>query len=206
MPNLDLISIVDVKTTGLNPAIDEVIELGCILFSLKHNTVLQQVSTLLPVSLDVSPTEHINGIAAGAANSLNDHESSFLSPAESLLEEMIRTADAVVAHADAVVIHNAPFDKAFAQDYFDRLGEELWIDSRWIMWPRAHRLGCNLVELALCYGVPVWNNHRALYDCQLLAHIIQREPDAKRLLARELEPKVRAIWKTTKKDREGQAL
>ena len=70
MPNLDLICFLDVETTGLNPTTDEVIELGVILFSLSHNCVLQQVSTLVPVSMDVSPTEHINGTTAVAANCL----------------------------------------------------------------------------------------------------------------------------------------
>lgn len=72
MGKLDLISIIDVESTGLNSTTDEVIELGCVLYSLSHNCVLQQVSTLVPVSVDVNPVEHINGISAGAANSCQE--------------------------------------------------------------------------------------------------------------------------------------
>ena len=74
-----------------------------------------------------------------------------------------------------------------------------------ITWPRAIRQGCNLVELALAYSVPVWSNHRALTDCQLLSHIIQREPRAAELLAKELEPKVWATWASTPADKQGHA-
>ena len=195
MANLDLILIIDVETTGLNPTTDEVIELGCILFSLSHNCVLQQVSTLVPVSMDVSPTEHINGITAGAGYSLLD---------ESFLEAVVEGALSATSYADAFVAHNAKFDRDFLAPW---LGDSSspWIDSRSIQWPRAYRQGCNLVELALCYEIPVFGNHRALADCQLLASIIQREPNAAQLLAKELEPKVWATWRTVASDRDGQA-
>lgn len=198
MIDLDLICICDVESTGLNPTTDEVIELGCILYSLSHNTVLQQVSTLMPVSVDVNPVEHINGISAGAASKLDGRP--FQSEAIDLIES-------IMAYADGILAHNAPFDRSFV----DRLeistvaSSVPWIDTRSVTWPRATRQRCNLVELALAYSIPVWSNHRALTDCQLLAHIIQREPDAKRLLEKELESKVWATWRTTVNDKEGQA-
>lgn len=198
MAKLDLLGIVDVETTGLNPTTDEVIELGCILYSLSHNTVLQQVSTLVPVSVDVSPTEHLNGISAGAANRIRTLEDCHV-----LHDQVIN----LLFEADAIVAHNAKFDKSFIdQKLAKALQADLcWIDTRAITWPKATRQGCNLVELALCYGVPVWANHRALTDCQLIAHILQREPEAGRLLAKELEPKVWATWRSVASDKEGQA-
>lgn len=189
---LDLICVVDTETTGLNPTTHEVIELGCILFSLSHNCVLQQVSTLVPISGDVNPVEHINGISAGAANG------------GQVLSGLVQFIDGALHVADAAIAHNAPFDKAFIERYFGRHYQLPWIDTLAINWPRATRQGCNLTELALAYGVPVWQNHRALTDCQLLAHIIQREPMAAQLLTKELEPKVWATWASTRDDKEGQ--
>ena len=178
---LDLLALVDVETTGLNPATDEVIELGCILYSLSHNCVLQQISTLVPVSCaGENPTQHINGISKSSANALKTERA--LMKAFDLIEEDLSEADALVAH-------NAPFDRSFLDTCLPGYKEKPWIDTRAITWPRAHRQGCSLVELALAYEIPVWGNHRALADCQLLANIIQREPAAAQLLTKELEPK-----------------
>lgn len=197
MVDLDLICLLDVESTGLNPTTDEVIELGCVLYSLSHNTVLQQVSTVMPVSVAVNPAEHINGISVLAANTPMTFSGYY--PATQLIGSMLK-------HSDVICAHNALFDKSFAQKLklFEPI-KQPWIDTMAITWPRATRQGCNLVELALAYSVPVWQNHRALTDCQLLAHIIQREPRAARLLAKELEPKVWATWRTTADDKAGQA-
>lgn len=196
MSDLDLLAICDVETTGLNPVTDEVIELGCVLYSLSHNCVLQQVSTLVPVSVWVSPTERLNDISAASANFMGRLNS--LDIAESLFFQMCKNADVIAAH-------NASFDRSFVADGWLEGCDTPWIDTRAIQWPNASRQGCSLVELALAYEIPVWSNHRALTDCQLLTHIIQREPLAPQLLAKELEPKVWATWRTTREDRAGQA-
>lgn len=195
MTKLDLLALVDVETTGLNPATGQVIELGCILYSLSHNCILQQMSTLVPISCPgENPTLDINGITKASANSLAT-DTAFI--------KSLDFADSMVVRADAFVAHNAPFDKAFCLAAFGWGKSKPWIDTRAITWPRANRLGCNLVELALAYGLPVFGNHRALADCQLLAQIIQREPDVGRLLDKELQPKVWATWRSTPADIEG---
>ena len=45
-------------------------------------------------------------------------------------------------------------------------------------------------DLALAYGVPVWNAHRALTDCIYLAEVFKRCDGLENLLIRALEPKV----------------
>ncbi|MEO0868894.1 MAG: 3'-5' exonuclease, partial [Cyanobacteria bacterium J06642_11] len=100
---LDLLALVDVESTGLSPTTDEVIELGVILFSLSHNCILQQVSTLVPVSMDVSPTEHINGITARAANDKKAYHYGY----------GLDFINSILLMADACAAHNASFDKAF---------------------------------------------------------------------------------------------
>lgn len=120
-PTLDLIAIIDVETTGLVPTQHEVIELGCILFSLSHNTVLQQVSTLVPVSVDANPVECINGISAGAAMATGLKNSSLVLEC---IEEFMRDADVTAAH-------NASFDKSFWEATAIKRGwyqPQKWID------------------------------------------------------------------------------
>ncbi len=190
--SLDLICLLDVETTGINPTTNEVIELGCILFSLSHNCVLQQVSTLVPIEGN-NTARSINGISRNAANSIG-----MLGAFEGVFEELFIGADALVAH-------NAFFDRSFTPEWL-RAINDTWIDTRSVTWPRANRQGCNLVELALCYDIPVWSNHRALKDCQLLAHIVEREPMAAQLLAKELGPKVWATWRSTPDDKQGQQM
>ena len=204
MAKLDLLGIVDVESTGLNPTTDEVIELGCILYLLSHNCVLQQVSTLVPVNGD-NGAQSINGISRDAANTMGLDSNPTLHSALWILRYM----------ADAVVAHNSAFDKSFLESFVSNydydfsqdkvLGDTPWIDTRAITWPKAIRQGCSLVELALSYGIPVWSNHRALTDCHLIAHILQREPMAAELLAKELEPKVWATWRSVPSDKQGQA-
>lgn len=203
MANLDLISIIDVESTGLTPATDEVIELGCILYSLSHNTVLQQVSTLVAVGVDVNPVEHINGISAGSAHLVQAPDDN----------SVLHSALSMCLRADAFVAHKAQFDRNFlecfinAHDYsYDYpLLSKPWIDSMAITWPRATRQGCSLRDLAGDYSIPVWKPHRALTDCILLSEILQAEPRAKELLEKELEPKVWATWASTPRDKAGHA-
>ena len=180
MANLDLLAILDVESTGLTPTTDEVIELGVVLYSLSHNTVLQQVSTLVPVGVDVNPTEHLNGISASSANLVHAPDDN----------SVLHSALSMCLRADALVAHNAQFDRNFLEcfinaldyDYDYPLLSKSWIDTRAITWPRAHRQGCKLI-----------------------AHILQREPMAAELLAKELEPKVWATWRSVVSDKEGQA-
>ncbi|MBJ7363492.1 MAG: 3'-5' exonuclease, partial [Synechococcus sp. SupBloom_Metag_053] len=52
--------IIDVETTGLEPDLFECLEVGAILFSVPHRSVLSQLSFLLPVS--ANPAVAVNGI------------------------------------------------------------------------------------------------------------------------------------------------
>ena len=47
---IEKILILDTETTGLDENIDEVIEIGCILFDVSFKCVLSQVSFLFPVN------------------------------------------------------------------------------------------------------------------------------------------------------------
>ena len=92
-----------------------------------------------------------------------------------------------------IVAHNAEFDmKWFGRNKLPRI-EKQWICSMDdITWPADRQLKTrpSVRDLALAYGVPVWNAHRALTDCIYLAEVFKRCSEIEKLLIRALEPKV----------------
>jgi DNA polymerase-3 subunit epsilon len=176
--SLERLLILDTETTALSPAQGDCIEVGAVLFHLPSRAVLQQISFLLPT--EANPAEAINGIPAAVTRlpqPLEAARSCFL---------------AMVASADAVVAHNAAFDRQwFGHGELPDLGLP-WICSMDdIRWPadRQLRAAPSVRDLALAYGVPVWAAHRALTDCHYLVHVFQRCPELEALLVAAREPR-----------------
>ncbi|MFM7269766.1 MAG: 3'-5' exonuclease [Cyanobium sp.] len=170
--------ILDTETTALSPEQGCCIEVGAVLFHVPSRAVLQQISFLLPS--ECNPAEAINGIAA----------------AVTLLPQPREAAQAcllaMAASAEAVVAHNAAFDRQwFGHGPLPELGLP-WICSMEDMrWPVDRQLRPNpsVRDLALAYGVPVWAAHRALTDCLYLVHVFQRCPELEALLIAAREPR-----------------
>lgn len=171
--------LLDVETTGLEPPQAELCEIGAVLFSVPHRSVLQQLSFLLPVLRN--DARAINGI----------------DPALTLLPAPIEQATALframVCQADALLAHNASFDRPWIEAFLDVTGQpELqrpWICScEGISW-EGTRPRPSLQALALAHGIPVWAAHRALSDCTYLAQILERTPDLEHKLAEGLLPR-----------------
>lgn len=171
--------ILDTETTGLSPDDSQCIEVGAILFSVPHRAVLTQVSFLLPCLMNGA--EFVNKIPAGITQVSQPRDE-----ADAMFTAMVRECDAVVAH-------NASFDK----QWFD--GDRLpVIDKPWICtmddisWPTELRLKSrpSVATLALAYGVPVWAAHRALTDCIYLAQVFERCNNLEELLLGSQEPRL----------------
>tara|TARA_Y100001968_G_scaffold4286_1_gene3813 strand:- start:4804 stop:5676 length:873 start_codon:yes stop_codon:yes gene_type:complete len=179
--NLDFpinILILDTETTGLDIDNDHCLEVGSILFNVKSRSVLAQQSFLLPV--DKNNAEKINNIPA----EITKLPQPFL--------EAIKYFESLVNVSDVIIAHNAEFDKKWFG--FDKLPQ---INKQWICsmddisWPIDKQLKSrpSVRDLALAYGVPVWNAHRALTDCIYLAEVFKRCSELELLLMRALEPK-----------------
>lgn len=82
-----------------------------------------------------------------------------------------RVAD-VVEGSDAIVAHNAAFDRRWVPAH---VTEGIpWICTfQGITWPRTGDAR-NLVAIALSHGLGVVDPHRALADCMLIARLLQR--------------------------------
>lgn len=170
------ILILDTETTGIDINKHEVIEVAAILYSVKHKTVLQQVSTL--IKADKNEAEPINKISCLAA----------CEPKDSY--KAISLIDTMAACSDAIVAHNADFDKQWmATIELGNLLKKVWICSyQDIEWPHIQG-AANLINLALETGVPVVSAHRALTDCTLLANIFSKIENLEELLEESMKPK-----------------
>lgn len=170
--------ILDTETTGLSPAEGQCIEVGAVLFDVASRSVLMQVSFLLPCA--ANPAQHVNGIPAAVSRLSQPWRSG------------LACFEAMVAGADAVLAHNAGFDRQwFGTGELPAL-EKPWICSMEdIRWPAERQLRAtpSVRDLALAYGVPVWEAHRALTDCIYLVQVFQRCHDLEALLQAALEPR-----------------
>lgn len=168
--------IIDTETTGLDPATDVVIEVGCILYSLDHATVIECFSSL--IRAESNGAEGINRIptAALAAGRLS-----------SLVWSDVRM---LAAKAEVFIGHNCSFDRAFAPEEIATLLP--WCcsyeDIEWPLSPPG-----KLTEVALNHGLGVADAHRALTDCLLIARLLTRchelGHDLQAMLTRAMRPK-----------------
>ncbi len=173
------ILILDTETTGLDNEKDDCLEVGSILFNVKNRSVLAQQSFLLPV--EINNAEKINNIPAE------------ITRLPQPLSEAIKYFESLVRVSDVIVAHNAEFDmKWFGLNKLPQI-EKQWICSMDdITWPVDRQLKTrpSVRDLALAYGVPVWNAHRALTDCIYLAEVFKRCSELEKMLIRAQEPKV----------------
>lgn len=181
--------LLDVETTGLDTAADEVVELGMVKFSYH---------------------------ADGSVGSVLDTFCSFNEPSKIIPDDAIKLhgitnemaaghkidGDAITAFAsDAAVIiaHNAGFDRKFAERYWPVFVEKPWACSvNQVEWRtygfEGSRLGYLLGGIGLFH-----RSHRAVDDCHALLEILaHRIPEANRtalsLLLENARRKTIRIW------------
>jgi DNA polymerase III subunit epsilon len=181
--------LLDVETTGLDTASDEVVELGMVKFSY-----------------------HRDGTVAAVL----DRYSSLNEPGRSIPQDAIRlhgitdemvaghkidveTINAFVSDAAIVIAHNAAFDRKFAERYWPAFADKPWACSvNQIEW-RAHgfegsRLGYLLNGIGLFH-----RSHRAVDDCHALLEILAHplpgtQRSALSLLLENARRKTIRIW------------
>ena len=184
--------IVDVETTGLDPAKDVVIEVAAMLYSLEHTTVLESISSLAR-SETGNAAEAINRIPAAALVQAP--------PAAVVVEAMVGMACRGEAHA--ILAHNADFDRSFLWSFLGKPGFGFHLVTPWvctkadIAWPCQQKQGESLVTLALAHDLGVATAHRAMADCDLIARLLTRSrqigADIDAMIARGLRPKAEFI-------------
>lgn len=174
------ILIVDTETTGLSPEEGhQVIEVAAIVYNVRCRTILQQFSSLHYVK--ENKAYYTNKIDAKAS------QEPFCF---SWVTNAIETA-ASVGQIDAVVAHNAEFDKK----WMESIGFQSLLDKPWICtcsefkWGDEANGAKKLTEIALNFGVPVVSAHRALTDCALIASCFTKLDDLEKRLIDALQPR-----------------
>ncbi len=184
--------ILDTETTGMDPAVDKMIELGLVAFEYSRDT--GEIGRVL---------ETYNGL----------EDPGMPIPAEStavhgITDEMVRGKrfdDAAVASllegVAIVIAHNAGFDRPFVEPRFPRFASMAW-GCTWqeLPWDRIGIPSAKLEYLAYRYGF-FYEGHRAEIDCLALLEVLRRpfgdqeQCNLKVLLDSAREPSCR-VWAT----------
>jgi DNA polymerase-3 subunit epsilon len=161
----DIFCIVDTETTGMRPPFSRIIDLG--LIRVEHGKEVERFQTL--VNPGTSVPARIQSFT-----SITDEE---LATAPSFEEVALQVQELL---ADAVfVAHNAPFDYAFMQSEFARLGME-WraetlcsVKLSRALTPKAR--SHNLDSVIERYGLRIMGQrHRALPDAEAVWEFMKR--------------------------------
>lgn len=155
----------DLETTGLDPARDEVIELAMVPFSYgATNGRVYEVGE--PFQRFRQPASPISpGITnlTGITNEMVDGKK--VDPAE---------VAQVLAGASLVVAHNANFDRRFAERLYDGFRQAAWACSMTqVPWNEEGFHGARLEYLAMKSGF-FFNPHRAVDDCRAAIELLAR--------------------------------
>ncbi len=172
----------DLETSGLDATKDKIVEIGMVLFSLEHHTILKCMSSLVNAGVG-NAAEEANGIPASA---LDDGIS---------VSNAIKHFDAWRDSADVVLIHNARFDRSFLPaETASHAPFVCTMDD--VSWP----LRCSsksLTSIALAHGLGISHAHRALTDAMTIARLLERShemgADLEAMLRRAMRPKVKLI-------------
>lgn len=155
---IDRCLIIDTETTDISPDTGTLIEVGAILYSVRHKGIIAIQSTLKEAA--ANPAERVNGISPALLT-----EAAQLPPSmPAVFMEMYKLADVVVAH-------NADFDRQWFKSSFHT---KEWVCTCYdFAWPMGD-VGMSLTSLALAHGIGVNMAHRAVNDCLLIAELFTR--------------------------------
>jgi DNA polymerase-3 subunit epsilon len=178
---IEHIVITDTETTGLDPLTSQVIEVACVVYSLRHYAVVESYSSL--VYAESNAAERINRISPSLLRTAPEEKD--------VWRKVKRIAEDSGTATSVYAAHNAQFDRKF---YRADVGAVLpWVctmtDCEWPMSP----LGSSCVNMALAHGVAVASAHRALTDCMLIANTMTRvaemDYDLSKIIERAMRPK-----------------
>ena len=179
--------IVDVETTGLDPARDKIIELAMLPFDFSSEGALLGIhdgyagfeDPGMPVPALVS---RLTGITDDDVRdrSLDD-----------------AAVAGLAAQADLVIAHNARFDRRFMERRFPVFVDKPWgCSKKQVPWAEEGLRGSSLDYLLFRFGC-FFDGHRAMNDCQATLHLLSLTLplSGRPILAVLLENARRRVWR-----------
>jgi len=149
---------VDVETTGLDPASDEIVELAIVLFAFDRETgtitgILDEYTGLREPSRPIPrQATAVHGITQRMVRGRR------------LDDARVR---ALLEQAEFLVAHNARFDRAFVTRLYPETAAKVWLCSmRGVDWRRHGHASRALQNLLAAHGIRVERAHRAGADCR----------------------------------------
>ena len=160
--------IIDTETNG-DTNNQTIVEVGAILYSVKHQTMLSCMSTLVYVDPDTKNNAFLlNKIPIEMTQ-------------DTVMETyLIDSLQVAYQLSDVVVAHNKEFDQPLVLNS-DWAGfwKKPWLCTYkdFELFPDAYIGKRDLISLAQFYGVGINISHRAINDCLLLAEVFNRVPN-----------------------------
>lgn len=158
--------IVDLETTGLEPSLDHIIEIGAV--KMLNGEILDEWSTLLDPGVFVpQETTHITGITTEMLKG---------SPKfEDVLEKYLE----FLGEDSVFVAHNAEFDRAFLNNHLKKLEREKMSNPVLCTFKLAKQVHPNissytLSNLANIFSIELPQAHRAMDDARATAHLFNK--------------------------------
>jgi DNA polymerase-3 subunit epsilon len=177
----------DLETTGLDDAKDEIIEFGMVPFNYTLDgrifDILEPFSKLREPSFPIPE----------AITALTGIDNAAVAGLTVAAEEV----EAFVAPASLVIAHNASFDRLFAERFCGVFADKPWACSmKEIPWAKEGFEGTKLSYLAAGHGF-FYDGHRAIHDCAAGVEILARRlrTSDRTALAALLESARQSYWR-----------
>jgi DNA polymerase III subunit epsilon len=163
--------VLDTETTGKEPTLDRIIEIGLVGFTFDRETgevieVTGEYNSLEDPQMPIDP-------AASRVNGITDEMVKGKQMDDAVVESFVKDADIIIAH-------NAGFDRAFCERRFEFFKNSKWGCSRsQIDWEAERVGGAKMDYIAFRLGF-FYEAHRATADCLALLEILAtRLPESK---------------------------
>jgi DNA polymerase-3 subunit epsilon len=154
--------IVDIETTGLDPARDKIIELACLPFHFSSEGVLYGVLPGYAGFEDPGQPlpDEVVGLTGITDDQLRGHK----------LDDQIVSAQATPANL--VIAHNARFDRRFLERRFPLFIDKPWACSKGQVPWAEEGLGSAKLDYLLGRLGFFFDDHRAMADCRAVLHLL----------------------------------
>jgi len=168
----------DIESTGLDPNVDEIVEIGMVIYDTHNKRHLALHSDMLQTTVSLKDTMSIHGINDEMAKSGYD---------------VLYNPWKIIEHYKPVLIvaHNAEFDKSFMVKRWSEFKSLQWVCTKKDLQHDqmiGYTSSSRLQHLAVDYGLYQGNAHKALWDALTCCEIAAQH-DLNLVLAHLNEPR-----------------